>query len=167
MQSNRVSRDGQVVSILTDITPLKMREREIKEKSNQLNGILNNMPQGVAVFDAGFHLITRNNHTRALFAIPDDPAQPRMPYEDLLRHLLCSGCFNAARQGEGFLYNRGTPIESHVDERALADGTVIEVRRHDMPDGGTIATFTNITERKRVETELREAKEAAERTNRA
>ena len=45
--------------------------------------------------------------------------------------------------------------------------TVVEVRRHDMPGGGVIATFTGITERKRAELELREAKEAAERANQA
>src|SRR6185369_3550698 len=47
-------------------------------------------------------------------------------------------------------------------ERTRPDGTVLEVRRDPVAGGGFIAIYTDITERKRAEKQLLEAKEAAE-----
>src|SRR5262249_28450585 len=40
-------------------------------------------------------------------------------------------------------------------ERIRPDGTVLEITRNPIPEGGFIAIFTDITERKRAEIELR------------
>jgi C4-dicarboxylate-specific signal transduction histidine kinase len=47
-------------------------------------------------------------------------------------------------------------------ERARPDGRVIEVRRNAVPDGGFVLIYSDITERKRSETEIRAAHDAAE-----
>ena len=52
-------------------------------------------------------------------------------------------------------------------ERERANGEVIQIDMKRMRDGGFVSTYSDITERKRAELELREAKESAEAANRA
>src|SRR5262249_16379609 len=47
-------------------------------------------------------------------------------------------------------------------ERTRPDGTVIEVRHNPMPDGGVVLIYSDITERKRSEVEIRAARDAPE-----
>jgi C4-dicarboxylate-specific signal transduction histidine kinase len=47
-------------------------------------------------------------------------------------------------------------------ERERPDGRVIEVRRNAVPDGGFVLIYSDITERKRSEAEIRAARDAAE-----
>jgi two-component system, NtrC family, sensor kinase len=47
-------------------------------------------------------------------------------------------------------------------ERTRPDGRVIEVRRNSVPDGGFVLIYSDITERKRSETEIHAARDAAE-----
>src|SRR5213079_1076398 len=49
-------------------------------------------------------------------------------------------------------------------ERTRPDGRVIEVRRNAVPDGGFVLIYSDITERKRSEAEIRAARDAAEAT---
>jgi signal transduction histidine kinase len=53
-----------------------------------------------------------------------------------------------------------------LEELMLTDGRVIERRLMRMPDGGLLATYLDITERKRFEADLRRAKEEAELASR-
>ena len=48
-----------------------------------------------------------------------------------------------------------------------ANGTVLEVRTAMLGDGGMVRTFTDITERKRIEVALAAARDAAEAASRA
>ena len=54
-----------------------------------------------------------------------------------------------------------------VYERKRPDGTVLEVRSTMLGDGGMVRTYTDITERKRSETALAAARDAAEAASRA
>ena len=49
-------------------------------------------------------------------------------------------------------------------ERTRPNGQVIEVRRNAVPDGGFVLIYSDITERKRSEAEIRAARDAAEAT---
>ena len=63
----------------------------------------------------------------------------------------------------------GLPLQLRqpdVYERTRPDGRVLEVRRNPVPDGGFVLIFSDITERKRNEAELRAARDAAEEASR-
>jgi two-component system NtrC family sensor kinase len=48
-------------------------------------------------------------------------------------------------------------------ERTRPDGSIVEIRRNAVPGGGFVAIYSDITERKRAEEEIRVARDTAER----
>ncbi len=161
--------DGHTVESYTDITGLKSREEKIARQSALLQEIIDNMPQGIALYDRDLRLVALNNATQAMFRLPASLTEPGTAYRDLVAHMAERG-----DTGEG---DKATVIDQRLaearaadptpQERVLHDGTVLEIRRKAMPDGGLLNTYTDVTERKRTEDKLRHAKEEAERGNQA
>ena len=56
--------------------------------------------------------------------------------------------------------------QSRAYERTRPDGRVIEIRHNPVPGGGFVLIFSDITERKRNEAEIRAARDAAEEASR-
>ena len=154
----------------SDVTPIKRHEQELAAQSGLRQAIIDNMAQGVAVFDGTERLVALNKHARLMLDLAEgdiDPGQSSL--EAMLLHLAVQGEFgrgNALRKA-GNRLNRLRQRPNLVFEHARPNGAVIEVRASGMPGGGMILTFTDITDRKKVEDTLREAKNSAERGNRA
>lgn len=170
LASEHVTQEGFVVGIYTDITPLKRREQEIARQTALSQAIIDHMPQGISVFDGEMRLVALNRTAQTLFSVPEQFMLPgRSTYRDFMRLLAESGEFGTGDTGP-LAEERAESTRADVpllSERGRPDGATIEVRRNSMPDGGFIATYTDITESKRTERTLRDAKEAAERGNRA
>ncbi|MCR6630816.1 MAG: PAS domain S-box protein [Magnetospirillum sp.] len=152
----------------TDITPLKRHERELAAQSEQRQAIIENMGQGVVVFDANERLVAMNQPARALLDLP--PSAGNLDtLESLLLHLALQGEFGRGNAMVKVIRRlaRLRRFPHQVFEHARPNGIVLEVRSTAMPAGGLILTFADITDRKKVEDTLREAKDAAERGNRA
>jgi|GEM_PF-446962 PAS domain S-box/PAS domain S-box len=154
----------------TDITPLKRHERELAVQSRLRQAIIDNMGQGVVVFDRNEQLLALNHHARLLLDLPGGAMGESLNrLEALLLHLALQGEFgrgNVMAKVERRL-NRLRRKPNQVFEHPRPSGRVLEVHSTAMPGGGLILTFTDITDRKKVEDTLREAKDAAERGNRA
>ncbi len=126
---------------------------------------LDQVAQGIGVFDADLRLICWNRRFRELLDLPPEFGQVGTPLKDILR-------FNAERG----LYGPGHPdaiVDDRLDRfvRRLAtvqetlqpSGTVLEIRTGSMPDGGIVMTATDITERVEAERALARANETLER----
>ena len=99
--------------------------------------------------------------------MPDDLLAERPTYAEYLRYLAERGDFGAGADPEEQI--RRLPEhagQNCASERTRPDGRVIEVRRNPVPGGGFVLIFSDITERKRNEAEIRAARDAAEEASR-
>ena len=134
------------------------------EKEHELlRATLENMAQGVAMYDAEHKLVTWNELFREYLDMPEEFLGTDRTFSDYIRYLGDRGEFGEDADLEEELKKRLAVLnKSHSFERVRPDGTVLEVRRDPVPGGGFIAIYTDITERKKSEQQLREAKESAE-----
>ncbi len=160
--------DGGYAVVMTDITSAKEHERELAEKTRLMQSMLDNMGEGISVFDSQLRLVLWNDRMIEMVGQPRDMYRPGLQFEEVVRF--------SAERGE---YGPGD-IEEHVQERITmsvqphphrnarwrVNGRFVELRRNPMPGGGFVTVYSDLTERQRVEDALRDAKESAESANR-
>ncbi|MEL6503014.1 MAG: PAS-domain containing protein [Pseudomonadota bacterium] len=173
--SERKMPDGSTVGTRTDVTELKRRELELKRATEKINAkslhldtALENMTQGLCMFDAGNRLIVANQRYLDLYGFSADVVKPGATLREILTYSVSLGNYTpeeaevALEQREA----RSTLMERSTVKQRLKDGRVIAVMNEPMADGGTIATYTDITESERQARELESYNAKLEASNR-
>ncbi len=151
--------DGGIVSIYTDITELKTKQMEIETQSSILKLTMENMRQGITLVDKNLRTIALNSKFLELMDFPSDQFQQGFTMEEAFR-------FNAQRgeYGPGDIEKQvrdrvelAAKFLPHKFERIRPDGTVIEVVGNPIEGGGLVATYTDITDRKRADETVKSA----------
>ncbi|MFQ5474179.1 MAG: PAS domain S-box protein, partial [Dehalococcoidia bacterium] len=157
--------DGEIVAvgaIGTDITEHKRAELVIRESWEFLRGAVNSLQEGFALFDADDRLILINGEYERVNPSAPEMLEQGLRYEDVLRANVERGMIaEAIGREEEFIRER---LERHRDPRGtilrhFTDGKWCLIRDARTPDGGTALTFTDVTELKRTEEALLQAKQ--------
>jgi len=172
--------DGQMhtfIGVIRDITLRKQSETALVEgearfraQATRLQAIIDNMAQGVAVFASDDALIALNEAAIHMLGLPEAEITPGTIDISLFMALLAATDRPFGEDAVRLTSDLAENIRERpemVFEHCGANGVVMEVRSSSMPGGGLILSFTDVTDRKRTEQTLREAKDAAERGNRA
>ncbi len=137
----------------------------IQYNRDLLQTALNQVRQGIGVFDRDLRLICWNRQFRDLLGLPAEYGQVGTTLDAILR-------FNAKRgeHGPGPVevivadrIEKLVVVQETFQEKLESSGTVFEVRISPMPDGGIVTTYTDITERVMAEEALARANETLER----
>jgi Na+/proline symporter/signal transduction histidine kinase/CheY-like chemotaxis protein len=137
----------------------------IQYNRDLLQTALDQVRQGLAVFDPDMRLITWNRQFRDLLDLPPAIVQVGTTLDAIVRFQALRGEFGPgdpeklATERIGRLVRRN---ETYT-ERMTTSGLVLDVRTSPMPDGGIVATFTDVTERVHAAEQLSRANETLER----
>ncbi|MGX9965769.1 PAS-domain containing protein [Roseomonas sp. F4] len=168
--------DGRSVRTLTDVTERQRQEAALaaardqaRATNNAMAATIEHMSQGLVMVDPDRRVRVMNRRAAEILALPPHLAQPGVPFGELVAFQHARGDYDGSehRIEEARRAIAGEALNEERYERARRDGTVIEVHARTMEDGGAVRTYMDVTERKRVESALAAARDAAEGANRA
>jgi diguanylate cyclase (GGDEF)-like protein len=160
-----------IAGVLLTIIMLMAMERVLqteegaRQKADQLRLTLENMSQGIMLVTKDLQIPIINGRCGELLDLPDEFIKNPPRFDELVEYQTRSGkTRGATRTQAGHPPKRPATAPDHekfaVCERAMPNGTVIEVRSGHLPDGSFVQTFTDIT--KRAEAEAHVARLASE-----
>ncbi len=145
------------VAIHQDVTAEKRIEASLIAKSEELvranmrfDAALNNMSQGLCMFDASLRIVVANNRFSQIYGLTPDQVKPGTTLRQILEFRMARGDY-AGLSPEEFL--RKGFYES-AELQTLANGRVVSVLRHWLPDGGILTTHEDITDRRQSEAKI-------------
>ncbi|MEA2906581.1 MAG: hypothetical protein QOI12_3968 [Alphaproteobacteria bacterium] len=130
-------------------------DERFHNQSRRLDAALNNMRQGLLLFDAQGQLVLLNKRYLEIYALPPD-TKPDCTLRELLERRKAAGTFIGDPEQHIANLIEESKVEHTVVE--LPDGRSIAIRNHPVDGGGWVSTYSDITVARRAERELRRTK---------
>jgi PAS domain S-box-containing protein len=158
---------GGMVRTYSDITAHKLAEKALAQETEMLNITLENIDQGITMFDADLVLVLANSQVAGMQNVSSDMLQPGATMEDGFRNNAENGAYGPGDIDEQVATRMALArkFEAHHFERTKPDGTVIEVRGQPVPGGGIVTTYRDITTRKQAEAQISKLSGAVEQNS--
>jgi diguanylate cyclase (GGDEF)-like protein len=127
-------------------------DRRVRERDQRLVTAVNNMSQGVIMFDAAQRLVVCNDRYIEMYGLSADIVKPGAKLEDVVRHRKATGSID----GDPDEYRLGVLQTLAAGEIAstlveCSDGRIVAMMCQPLPDGSWVATHEDVTERRRAE----------------
>lgn len=135
------------------------QQRRLAGSEARLSVTFENMDQGLVMFDAAGNALVMNRRAIELLDLPPEFARPGIKVQDVLDWQIACGDFGPAGGSYENLRKSFAAGElgPQVYERVRPDGRVLEVRTQRMADGGSVRTYTDISDRRSAERASRTA----------
>ena len=154
-----------MIVIFIGFITLRQRYR-MEQFHHALTMTVENISQGIMMIDPRRRISVINRRVTELLDLPEQLCRPGADFNEIWRLLRQRDEFRpdltkdnrvAAMASEG-----GIDPDIPFYERTRDNGTVLEVRTTMLPDGSAVRSITDVTERKRNEREMEQARDAAE-----
>jgi diguanylate cyclase (GGDEF)-like protein len=128
-------------------------ERRLTLEKQRLDRAVNNMTQGLLMFNASEQLVVCNQRYIDMYALSPDVVKPGAGFRDIIRHRKATGSF--VGDEEAYIAAVLRSIDRRkVDIIETADGRSVQIINEPLVDGGWLATHEDITERRRAEQQI-------------
>jgi diguanylate cyclase (GGDEF)-like protein len=146
--------DGGLVSTHEDVTEREKLKLRLAQQNEQLDAALNNMSQGLAMFDDEQRIVVCNDRYREMYALTPELGKPGTYLRQILQHRLANGSHTKADPSH-FIDDVVAEFNSRSNDiHELADGRIIRVQRRETASGGLVVTHEDITDTHRLNAQL-------------
>ncbi len=172
--SKHATRDGAIVTLITDLTDAKQREAELADTRAQaeraraeIGDAIAALPVGVAVLDPTLRMVVVNDAFASVLPGVENVRQAGTPLADVLQEAVRRGVAPGVSEGESgdrwvAWWHRELSDPKRPFEGALQDGRWVRYAASRTPLGNVVLAVSDITALKAREVELARAKGTAE-----
>jgi diguanylate cyclase (GGDEF)-like protein len=135
---------------------LRARERDLQAQNVRFDIAINNMTQGLLLFDAACRLIVCNQSYIAMYGLSPEIVKPGIGLRDLILHRRENGAFNGDVDAYCDALSRSM-LEGRTSHHQTdtPDGRTIQIVNKPVAGGGWVATHEDVTARRRAEEKIR------------
>ena len=137
----------------------------IQYNRDLLQSALDQVRQGISVYDKDMRLICWNRQFREVLDLPPEFGRVGVPLDEIIRYSATRGDMGDGST-EDLVSDRIHKLavtQETFQERLSNSGRVLEVRTNSMPQGGIVTTYTDISDRVEAAEALARANENLER----
>ena len=145
-----VAASSVLLIVITLYLIFRLMTRRLSIEKQRLDTAINNMTQGLLLFDAAKRLIVCNRRYIEMYGLSPDVVKPGCSFRDVIRHRQETGSFTGDLDAycDEVLHDVGRSKNSIVE---TSDGRLIEISNEPVASGGWLATHEDVTERIRAE----------------
>jgi len=135
---------------------VQRRRHELERQNIRLDAAVNNISQGLCMYDPKGRLVICNQPYQRIYNLPEDYLRPGTQLEDILGWLFDQG-MSAMEDREGYIQWRRDVIAKGEYGKNIHElyGRTIMMQHHPMKDGGWVSTHEDITEQRQTEARIR------------
>jgi len=156
--NERQMEDGGRVSVYTDITEFKRRENQLEAARTRFADAIEALSTGFALFDPEDRMIVCNSKYTEYFPQLADLVRPGIAFDDLIRVGVERGLFpEAIDNRDAWIADlqRQRSTSGGIREQHMKGGLWLQISDHRTKEGGIVSIYTDVSELKKREEELR------------
>jgi diguanylate cyclase (GGDEF)-like protein len=146
---------GDLLATCDEIVAAATVSDDLREQHRRFDAALNNMSQGLCMYDADGTMIVCNDKYCSIFYMDPDVVKPGVTMREVFAYGVARGIYPGS-EVEDLLARRLATVAkgtNSVYDQKMADGRTIEVLISPMANGAWVGTFEDVTEIRRLELE--------------
>ena len=135
---------------------VQKRKRELERQNIRLDAAVNNISQGLCMFDPKGRLVICNEPYARIYSLPKHMLKPGTGLDEILGHLFDHGMSADGTREDYVRWRKEVVARGEYGKNILdLNGRTILMQHHPMKDGGFVSTHEDITEQRQHEARIR------------
>jgi methyl-accepting chemotaxis protein len=153
-----------LVGVIAVLAATMFLHRHQQKQSRRLANALDNMTQGLCMFDAQARIVVRNSRYIEMYRLSPDIVRPGCTLRELIQHRKDTGLFSG--DVDSYCQSIIDGVRSGKSRSfyvQASDGRIVLAKNEPLPDGGWVSTHEDVTEQRRAEEERAAARDQERR----